>query len=662
MKEVHFSDRDVAVDWDGNTLALEAGGFRRVMDFPHGAPRTVSLRGPDAVERVVPGDGPDFSLGGMIPAGPGEEWELTGIRVRRRRRDELYPAHVELEISMTDPVRRADYRRVFRLFPGLPAFFVTNSIRSEVTPALYQSPRMAGENGGAQWFESRVDSLVLNAPAHRGAAVFFGRTDYTELRVEETTCPETGCCRGNLLFVDFADGPGIGFVQEAPPSGERRDFEEHDFRLDGAAVHSCNWGLEPSAFRPGRWLRGYTHVLFFHRGKAERELTVKRIRRRALPFDARGKCTIMVNPWGCGRFPSLASAEFLQAELAAAGEIGATHYQIDDGWQTGAGLPELTRRNRCLSPEFWTISRERFGGSFRAAAAAAKRGGVELGLWLAPSCNREYRDWRDTLDTVMTMYDRYGIRRFKIDGVKLRTYEAEENLRRLFAAARKRSGGEIVFNLDVTNGQRVGYWMFGEFGNIFMENRYLNYGGVVAYHPERLLKKLWRLGKFLPLGALQIEVPNPEDASGAWLEENRDALRYPPEYWAMLAFPGEMLLWFAPSTLSAELRKRFGAVLKVYRDFRARLPEAEVFPIGNEPDGRTLSGFQFHDCSAGRGAFLWFREAGCRNGETEFVPPFSPREGKFSALSGAGAVAAAADGAFRASVADAPGYVLIEYR
>lgn len=662
MKQIHFSENGIAVDWDGKRLSLEVDGFRRVMEFPHGAPRTVSLRGPDGSELAAAGNGPDLSLGGMIPAGPGEEWRLADIRLRRRRKSALYPAHIEVEVLMTDPVRRADYRREFRSFPGIPAFFVTNSVRSEVTMALYHSPRMAGTNGGAERYESRADSLLLAGPFRTRAVNFFGRTDYSDLRAEESECPETGTCRGNLLFADLADGSGIGFLQEAPPSGERRDFEPHDFRRDGAAIHSCCWGVEPSALCPGKWLRGYTHVLFHYRDELDKVRVLRRIRRRALPFDAPGKCTIMVNPWGCGRFYSLISAKFLETELAAAGKLGATHYQIDDGWQTGSGLAELTHRNRCLDPAFWAISKERFDGSFAAAVETAKQSGVDLGLWLAPSCNREYRDWRDTLDVIMTMYRRYGIRRFKIDAMKLRTHEAEENLLRLFTAARERSGGEIVFNLDVTNGQRVGYWMFGEFGNVFMENRYVCYGGVIAYHPERLLGNLWRLGKHLPLEVLQIEVPNPGDANEAWLKENGDALRYPLEYWAMLAFPGEMLLWFAPSTLDADTRKRFASVLKLYRDFHASLPEAEVFPIGNEPDGKSLSGFQFHDFASGRGAFLWFREAEEQNGEAEFRPSVAPERGEFSVLSGDGRVEKHPSGAFRVTVAAAPGCLLVEYR
>ena len=158
MKQIHFSENGIAVDWDGKRLSLEVDGFRRVMECPHGAPRTVSLRGPDGSELAAAGNGPDLSLGGMIPAGPGEEWHLADIRLRRRRKSALYPAHIEVEVLMTDPVRRADYRREFRSFPGIPAFFVTNSVRSEVTMALYPG-RLRQDDAGPDFVRHRPPSV-----------------------------------------------------------------------------------------------------------------------------------------------------------------------------------------------------------------------------------------------------------------------------------------------------------------------------------------------------------------------------------------------------------------------------------------------------------------------------------------------------------------------
>ena len=49
----------------------------------------------------------------MIPAGPGEEWQLRSVKIRRRRADVLYPERVEVEVRMRDPVRRADCYTLF---------------------------------------------------------------------------------------------------------------------------------------------------------------------------------------------------------------------------------------------------------------------------------------------------------------------------------------------------------------------------------------------------------------------------------------------------------------------------------------------------------------------------------------------------------------------
>lgn len=44
--------------------------------------------------------------------------------------------------------------------------------------------------------------------------------------------------------------------------------------------------------------------------------------------------------------------------------------------------------------------------------------------------------------------------------------------------------------MDLTNGRRVGYHWFTEYGNIFMENRYTDWGN---YYPYKTLRNIWQL-------------------------------------------------------------------------------------------------------------------------------------------------------------------------
>lgn len=48
-----------------------------------------------------------------------------------------------------------------------------------------------------------------------------------------------------------------------------------------------------------------------------------------------------------------------------------------------------------------------------------KRGkelGIEVCLWFNPSIQHDYADWQKDADALIALYEKYGIRTFKIDG------------------------------------------------------------------------------------------------------------------------------------------------------------------------------------------------------------------------------------------------------
>lgn len=181
---------------------------------------------------------------------------------------------------------------------------------------------------------------------------------------------------GNLLFSKNSSGAGFLYLQEAPPSGERRDMETCDFRVKDGEIHSCSWGIHPSEIRPGKTFRGYRHDLLVYHSDEERDALLKAFLKKR--FSAK-PYSVMVNPWGCGHFPQLVSETFLIDEMKAAKEVGATHYQIDDAWQEGGSLAELSSKNRHITEKFWRISQERLNGTFAPIMKAAKEAGDSAG-------------------------------------------------------------------------------------------------------------------------------------------------------------------------------------------------------------------------------------------------------------------------------------------
>lgn len=577
--------------------------YRRELDLAGGCPRTVSLRSADGVEYADPAKTePDFYFVGLHRPGAGaSEYRVSRLDISEVPKPEFDAPHLLVTLEVFDDVQQLTLRREFFVYPGLGVHAMRNSLSSPVMPNCYWSFRreLASDGPGnvkrftdPAHLESGGDSLELASGFVPVRTVeFFGRTDYTDHLVTEHPAGETALT-GNLCFVENSTGQGLFYLQEAPPSSERRDFEEHDFRRAGQLLVSCTWGIPPAEVRPGEFLTGHRHTLGLYGAAAEAEAILKTYLGRRFPMTPENY-SVMVNPWGCGRFPELVGRDFLVAELKAAAEAGATHYQIDDSWQTGAGLNDMTGRNRLMTPAFWTVSEPRLGGTLEPLCDAARKAGIEPALWIAPSANAEYRDWRTFSEIILDFHRRYGINNFKIDGVLTRTHEAERNLEALLRTVRQSSGGKVYFNLDTTNGQRPGYFQFLEYGNIFLENRYVCHTWSLGYQPEKTLRSLWLLARYCRTQTLQIEIPD-EDGLLPEYYENKpfgDPRLYSLEYRAAIALFANPLLWFAPSLVPAERLARYRAMMELHRAYRDRIFAGVISPVGGEPNGNRVTGF-----------------------------------------------------------------------
>ncbi len=605
MKQVSFQDCFAEVQ-EGR-LILGNAAIRRTLDLTSGMPRTVSLRDGAGFEYAAD-DKAEEDLSFMGLNGCGQEgiaWEIAEVSAEAQEHPDFEAPHLLVSLRMYERVQEIELKRFFAVYPGIPAMAVWNTIRSAVMPRVFWNGRsqISDWNRADERRESRVDSIRL-APGFETfeSVEFRGRTDEHDDLVFRHTA-ENGFADGNLLFASSADGRTVFYLQEAPPTQERRDMEKHDFRIDGRTVHSLCWGIHPSEIRPDKTFRSNRNVIALCR-TAERNALLRNYLRRRFPSDS-ARHTVTVNPWGCGQFPKLVSETFLKEEFRAAAECGATHYQIDDSWQEGGSLLEMIVKNRHITPSFWEVSRERLNGTFAPLTEAAKEAGIEPSLWIAPSSNAEYRDWREFVDILLRLHRESGFNMFKIDGVLIRTTEAEENLERLLREACLQSGGKISFNLDTTAGQRPGYFRMLEYGTIFLQNRYVCHLWGLGYHPEKTLRSLWQLAHYMRTEMLQIEIPYPGDINPEFYKDKSfgspDA--YPWRYWMAVALFANPLLWFAPSRTAPADRPGLRSMMELHRRLRDRIFSGDVIPVGTKPDGAAITGFH-----ADAGYLLLFRE------------------------------------------------------
>ena len=222
----------------------------------------------------------------------------------------------------------------------------------------------------------------------------------------------------------------------------------------------------------------------------------------------------------------------------------------------------------------------------------AKRLGMEIGLWFNPSVQDELTDWEKDAAVLTGLYKKYGIRIFKIDGLILPTKKAERNLRWMLDRVRKETNDEVIINMDLTNGRRVGYHWFTEYGNIFMENRYTDWGN---YYPYKTLRNIWQLSRYAAPERFQVEFLNPWRHTDKYYEGDIfTPSSYSFDYVAATSFAAQPLAWMEASNLP-EHAYYVGDLLKKWMELAPELHAGTILPIGDEPSGRSWTGFQSID-------------------------------------------------------------------
>ena len=221
-----------------------------------------------------------------------------------------------------------------------------------------------------------------------------------------------------------------------------------------------------------------------------------------------------------------------------------------------------------------------------------------------PSIQNDFADWQKDAQAIIGLYKKYGICCFKIDGLQIPTKTAEQNLRRLFDTVLEQTNYEVIFNLDATAGRRGGYHYMNEYGNIFLENRYTDWGN---YYPYRTLRNLWMLSRYVPAEKMQIEFLNKwRNADKYDVADPFAPARYSFDYLFAITLAAQPLAWMEASNLPEEAYIT-ASLLKKYQPLQLRFHQGVILPIGEEPSGRSWTGFQ-STVSGTQGYLVVYRE------------------------------------------------------
>ncbi|MET7000304.1 alpha-galactosidase [Chitinophaga defluvii] len=609
---------------------------------------------------VLENSNTDFSLPGKMHTKEG-----AGVLETKIRREEDFSQR-RLDVIVLTKVNALEVKRVFRIYPGIPAiacdYYFKGEMDSSVqlrisSPGDLVNVENISEVNKEQLPVMRLDRLGLSGNHWKVRAVqFFDITDRHTTTVKFTDQMAYifgNQLVGNLLLINNGIGKeGLFWLKEAPSPSVQHAYPGFDFSVKTGSFQLTGAGIERKDISPFRWVRGYGFVIGVSDGSENGQVIALREYQQCIRkyIPARDDM-VMMNTWGeRGEGENLNEA-FALNEIRTASKLGVNVFQLDAGWYQG-GTKNMD--------SFWLPHKEKFPNGLAPLIADGRKSNVEISLWYEPDPENDYAHWERDAGILTRIYNKYGIKIFKIDGVQIISKEGEVNFRKFLDSVLNATDNKVFFNIDITAGRRNGYHYFNEYGNLFLENRYTDWGN---YYPYQTLRNTWNLSKYFPLQKLLVEFLN--------TDRNRD--QYPPgdifapanipfEYTFAITMMAQPLAWLEAHRLSSE-QLNIAPVVTTYRKYQHDIHSGSIFPIGQEPDGQSWTGFQ--SIQQGRGYIIVYREN--NNSSAAFLKTFFAMGTKvsFRPLIGKGkpfVAVAGDDGRIRFSLPSLNSYALYEYK
>lgn len=660
---------DCKIELKQDTLTIENSLIKRSWLWNNGNLITCKLedKGNGLVWRLR-NNQPDLSL-------PGEEKEGSEASVRI----EEVPASLQythhLRATVEYKTGNLQVRKILKIYPGCPAIACELYLKGQASqkwikaldnPADLQNIEKLTQNsqGGNV---PVMEQLMLEGKHWQLEAVeFFDVTDRFNTLVRPVHALSYRDClyRGNLLFAENMEKEaGFFMLKEAPTSNVQLYYPGGDYLVSEGTFRMVGLGVDSTDIKIDEWTKAYSYVTGTYRsGEKQKRMALRNYQMRIRPFLEDRDEMVMLNTWGDRGQDTRVNEAFCLKELELAAKLGITHFQIDDGWQAGRSANSAyggSFKNIWDNPDYWTPDPIRFPNGLAPIVKRGKELGIEVCLWFNPSIQHDYADWQKDADALIALYEKYGIRTFKIDGTFFDNKLAESRLRSLYNRVMEATGWKAVLNLDATAGRRGGYFFFNEYGNIFLENRYTDWGN---YYPYWSLRNLWMLSRYVAPQSLQIEFLNKWRNKEKYTGDKFAPSTYSFDYLFAITMAAQPLAWFEAANLPDEAFPT-GEVIKKYKTVQHDFHTGYVFPVGDEPSGKSWCGFQ--SVKDKKGYFLLFREF---NKEESFDMDtfFEPGEQvEFTPVLGAGKAfrsMVGKDGRIRFSLSEPNSYVLYSYR
>jgi len=534
----------------------------------------------------------DWSLPGIIDNSSNAK--LTKLTAVKSDDNGFTSEHIEVVAEIKYPKSKLVLQYIIWVYPDSPG--IRTQIRAKVLDGFKAGPisNIAG----------CIDFIpVLRETLKRRAIGYYNHTqlrNYHEteiLREEVFENPLSGkeiFDWANIVSVEDKNG-GLCMVKESHKCVNQIGINSGVFEFDKTGLHSTGWAMSPQDFSTNKfnWCWASWCILY-NGGNDERQLSIKKFDRLRYPIKKDRDIYIMANTWGSTSNSTdainAAGEKNVLEEIKSQADLGIDVQQIDDGWQNP---PPIV----CLETKTWRPDKheKRYPEGWKNVRKEAENHKIKLGLWAMDKISLEDLIWN---------YNQAGFEYFKLDFINIKNYSQLKSLIEKVRSFIEFANHKVRVNWDVTeNPPRVGYFFAREFGNIYLENRKPNNEPVI-YKPYLVLRDAWQVSKYLNLNKFQVTVQNIDRIN----PKKSDAHLYNHQYCVAIALMGSPIFFQETHYYTKQARKEIKRLIALYKKHREEMYKCFVFPIGEEPDNKSWTGFQFYNSDKKSGYITIFRE------------------------------------------------------
>lgn len=405
-------------------------------------------------------------------------------------------------------------------------------------------------------------------------------------------------------------------IKESPTPYGQLQYPGYDINMRGRDVYITGSGIHQMDVSGDRYVNMYGTCVGLYNGDAYEALLALHDYNHAIRrYIPERDFFVMSNTWGDRNRDGQINEDFILSELKSAATLGITHYQIDDGWQQGVTMNSVIPGGSwgdyySQNVDFWAIDRTKFPRGFGPIIEQATEYGIQIGLWFSPDSSNDFHYWEKDAEIILYFFHKYGMRHFKLDGINITSKAGEVNYLKMLQQVISVSKGQVHFNQDTTAEKRLGFFGNVQYGSLFIENRYTDFGN---YYPHLTLRNIWKLSWYVPVQKLQMEFLNTERNQHRY---DKNDIFSPINTGILYSFAITMitnpLAWMEVSSLSEANQTILKEVIHIYLTVQKKLLSGRVLPIGEEPTGISWTGFQ-SILNENEGFLLIFRENNTSN-------------------------------------------------